>query len=384
MDIVTGYTGKNPIYVRQCDGVDAAPFWITRRTATLLDESGNTSFPGTLTATNVKSNNETRLAAVEVEVDTKADKDHTHTSFDNDISLPNKQYINNDWYKVISHSRGEMTDLVRTTFGYSYELSDMNRKIAITISRAYFVTQYSKSFTLGILDNSNKKAYYALYVQSYKPSNTYNVELMTPTPPSNYSVPTTFTNDSFTFTIDFTGYDSDEYVVALGFTEYDSNQNQQYHYYDIRVFFTDANDISTIVNDQVPTTKYIVDWLYPVGAIYMSMNATNPQLLFGGTWVQIEDRFLLCSAKSSKIGGGSRFIQANQLPAHNHSITSYYDDYNYTHKLSSGNMTSVNSIPQDASNASSNSTRKTYTDNTGNGAEYWQPYMTCYCWYRIA
>ena len=24
------------------------------------------------------------------------------------------------------------------------------------------------------------------------------------------------------------------------------------------------------------------------------------------------------------------------------------------------------------------------TSSVGSGAEYWQPYMTCYCWYRIA
>lgn len=32
---------------------------------------------------------------------------------------------------------------------------------------------------------------------------------------------------------------------------------------------------------------------YPVGSIYMSVNSTNPDELFGGTWEQIQGRFLL-------------------------------------------------------------------------------------------
>lgn len=34
-----------------------------------------------------------------------------------------------------------------------------------------------------------------------------------------------------------------------------------------------------------PIFKRIFNLVYPVGSIYLSVNSTNPQVLFGGTWV---------------------------------------------------------------------------------------------------
>lgn len=47
--------------------------------------------------------------------------------------------------------------------------------------------------------------------------------------------------------------------------------------------------------------------IYPVGSIYMSVNATDPAKLFGGQWLPIGDRFLLAAGytyKAGSTGGG--------------------------------------------------------------------------------
>ena len=66
----------------------------------------------------------------------------------------------------------------------------------------------------------------------------------------------------------------------------------------------------------------LFDLIYPVGSIYMSINATSPATLFGGTWEQIIDRFLY-TAKSEigKLGGASSVtLSTDNLPSHNHSM----------------------------------------------------------------
>lgn len=71
--------------------------------------------------------------------------------------------------------------------------------------------------------------------------------------------------------------------------------------------------------------------IYPIGSIYMSVNDTNPSLVFGGTWQQIKDRFLLASGDTydnGQTGGsathtpsgtvGAHSLTTNEIPAHTH------------------------------------------------------------------
>ena len=54
------------------------------------------------------------------------------------------------------------------------------------------------------------------------------------------------------------------------------------------------------------TTPPRSEW-FPIGSIYINVNTTNPGTIFGGTWEQIKDKFLLCSGSTYGNGttGGS-------------------------------------------------------------------------------
>ena len=53
------------------------------------------------------------------------------------------------------------------------------------------------------------------------------------------------------------------------------------------------------LKDWFTPTEDLVDVIYPVGSIYMSVNSTSPATLFGGTWQKIQGRFLLASGTTS-------------------------------------------------------------------------------------
>lgn len=78
--------------------------------------------------------------------------------------------------------------------------------------------------------------------------------------------------------------------------------------------------------------KVSFNTIYPVGSIYMSVNPTNPNILFGvGTWQQITGRFLYCSDNSKQTGGsntinlshthttGGHALTVDEMPRHRHS-----------------------------------------------------------------
>lgn len=71
----------------------------------------------------------------------------------------------------------------------------------------------------------------------------------------------------------------------------------------------------------------ICDLIYPVGSIYMSVNTVNPNTLFGGTWVQIKDTFLLSAgdmySNGSTGGEATHTLSINEIPIHAHGLNGH-------------------------------------------------------------
>lgn len=68
--------------------------------------------------------------------------------------------------------------------------------------------------------------------------------------------------------------------------------------------------------------KKLIDYIYPIGSIYLSVNSTSPATLFGGSWTQLKDRFLLGagSTYSSGATGGAAThkLSVAEMPSHAH------------------------------------------------------------------
>lgn len=80
--------------------------------------------------------------------------------------------------------------------------------------------------------------------------------------------------------------------------------------------------------------KDIVDLIYPVGSIYISMNSTNPSTLFGGTWEAFGQGRVLIGAGTGNDGNTSlsfpagftggeykHYLAKSEIPSHSHSFS---------------------------------------------------------------
>ena len=122
--------------------------------------------------------------------------------------------------------------------------------------------------------------------------------------------------------------------------------------------------------------KINVDFIYPIGSIYMSVNSTNPGTLFGGTWSQLKDRFLLGAGNTYTNGntGGAATVTltVNQMPKHSHTV------YRSTETGSFFGLTGIS--PSQTTQYAVNTTEAGNNEAHNN----MPPYLVVYMWKRTA
>lgn len=132
-----------------------------------------------------------------------------------------------------------------------------------------------------------------------------------------------------------------------------------------------------------------IDAIYPIGSIYMSVNSTDPGSLFGGTWEQIQDRFLLAAGTSYTAGatGGeaTHTLTAAEMPVHNGHITNSPTGGNLKAYLSPNTLTSYGSSGRGWWGMAGNEAYPVSQNRGGDGAHNnMPPYLAVYVWKRTA
>lgn len=132
----------------------------------------------------------------------------------------------------------------------------------------------------------------------------------------------------------------------------------------------------------------VIDMIYPIGSIYMSVNNTDPSMLFSGEWEQIKDRFLLCAGDTyvnGSIGGeATHTLTINEMPTHKHEVKMSWAPNQY-HSHSNGTYAMSFAEGANPSDGTYQSTDDRIANSGGNQPHNnMPPYLVVYVWKRIA
>lgn len=137
-----------------------------------------------------------------------------------------------------------------------------------------------------------------------------------------------------------------------------------------------------------------LNYVYPVGSIYTSINATNPTNLFGGTWEEFGKGQVLVGVDSSQTefnavqkSGGEKThtLTVSEMPAHSHSI--YGNSKTYQASASTAAWQLNQAFKGYASGERVTLHSPAFgTASVGNTQAHnnLQPYITVYRWIRTA
>lgn len=149
------------------------------------------------------------------------------------------------------------------------------------------------------------------------------------------------------------------------------------------------------IQHQDGTSTSIIDLIYPVGSIYMSVNSADPGTLFGGTWQQIKDRFLLSAGDTyaaGKTGGSANAVVVKHLhkPSTGDGFNAYMSGTVERVRLGTSTASSARYAIVGKKNASSaDASGLRYAGSTDyNGVDgagkNMPPYLAVYVWQRIS
>lgn len=182
-----------------------------------------------------------------------------------------------------------------------------------------------------------------------------------------------------------------DYIIDA-FTQDGENTNLEVNNLNVECITSTNNKFSLDSNGNLVVnsinTPALLAAIYPIGSIYMSVNNTNPSVLFGGTWEQVKDRFLLCAGDTYACGatGGAA--------THVHALSNGYAKFNpsasvaYTYSkvvtTSSWADNTRQTVSAKATSFDTTNTRGVQLGGNSNSASSLPPYIAVYVWKRTA
>lgn len=341
-EIATADNGNEPIYIRQY----GPGFTTATRTATILDGSGNTSFPGTVTAPNFNGKA------------TKATQDsdgNTITSTYLKRNPSSQNDMNACTVQGIYRFDGQLKNAWTSTSWGTLLVFNNNYNGGSGTAGTYLVQMaFPTDGRIWTRQRVNTEAWGSWYCTAYTYSPAFSGSPTAPTPATT---------------------DNSTRVATTAYVK---------------------NNISE-------TLKKV----YPVGSIYMSTVSTNPATLFGfGTWEAMPaGRVLLAQGKSSwgttynagSTGGeATHTLTVGEMPVHTHGASANTTGEHKHGAPATGNYNGGGTGFDDGGGNNPNYTR-CYTsingnhshtitiNNTGSNQPHnnLQPYVTCYIWKRV-
>ena len=143
----------------------------------------------------------------------------------------------------------------------------------------------------------------------------------------------------------------------------------------------------------------LMDLVYPVGSIYQSTSSISPAEIFGGTWVQVTDKFLKASNNSLHEGGydSSTFVicarefystvhvnQGGSNQQSNYLVESATGGATLVNKVVSGDSYAKMYVNANVSNSFSSTQYSVAGRQSTITLDNNPVYITCYTWYRTA
>ena len=143
------------------------------------------------------------------------------------------------------------------------------------------------------------------------------------------------------------------------------------------------------LQDKQMGDDFILATAYPIGSIYMSVLDTDPASLFGGSWVRLEDRFLLGAGSYSTTNGNeggaaTHTLTEAELPNHRHYIR--YSSDGSSNNWALGYLYMSEGADGNHSSHTDGTPKRVYSDTAGGDAAHnnMPPYLAVYMWKREA